>query len=275
MEFGLTMASSTFYTAKSIALAAGPGQLPDLWLTCLFGVGAVLMRGAGCTINDLWDRDIDKMVERTRSRPLAAGTITAPAALAFLAAQLSLGLAILLQLNTYTQALGVSSLLLVGTYPLMKRVTWWPQAFLGLTFNYGVLMGWAAVQGCCDWSVVLPMYVAAVNWTLVYDTIYACQDRKDDALVGVKSTALLFGNKTKQWLTGFAVLQACGLWAAGSAAGCQWPYYAAVMLGSAHQTWQLKAVDLNNGADCMAKFVSNKWYGALVYSGIIASNMLV
>ncbi|WIA35236.1 hypothetical protein OEZ86_003698 [Tetradesmus obliquus] len=258
----------------SIALAAGPGQLPDLWLTALFGVGAVLMRGAGCTINDLWDRDIDKQVARTRSRPLAAGAVTPTAALVFLAAQLSLSLSILLQLNTYTQVLGVASLLLVGTYPLMKRVTWWPQAFLGLAMNYGALMGYSAAAGACDWGIVLPLYAAGVNWTLVYDTIYAHQDKADDKLVGVKSTALLFGDDTKKWAAGFGALQVLGLGFAGAAAGCGVPYYAAVAAASAHQAWQVGSVDLDNGPDCMAKFVSNKWYGAVLYAGIVADRLL-
>lgn len=259
----------------SIGMAAAPGHLPDPWLTALFGTGAVLMRGAGCTINDLWDRDIDRQVERTRSRPLAAGTVTPLAALVFLGAQLLLGLAILLQLNTYTQVLGVASLSLVATYPLMKRITWWPQAFLGLAMNYGVLMGYSAAAGACDWAVVGPMYAAGVCWTLVYDTIYAHQDKRDDALVGVKSTALLFGDRTKHCSTGFAVTQTLGMLLAGQAAGCGLPYVAGVAAGAAHQAWQIKCVDLQDGPDCMSKFVSNKWYGALIYAGIVADRLLL
>ena len=156
----------------------------------------------------------------------------------------------------------------------MKRITWWPQAFLGLCMNYGVLMGYSAAHGSCDWSVVLPMYAAGVCWTLVYDTIYAHQDTKDDALIGVKSTALLFGDRTRTWATGFAVLQNLGLITAGSAAGLGMPYYAAVAASAAHQAWQISAVDLNNGTDCMAKFVSNKWYGGILYVGIVADRFL-
>lgn len=233
-----------------------------------------LMRGAGCTVNDLWDQDIDKKVERTRTRPLAAGAVSQKAALTFLAAQLLASFTILLQLNTYTQVLGWCSLALVGTYPLMKRITWWPQAFLGLCMNYGVLMGYSAAHGSCDWSVVLPMYAAGVSWTLVYDTIYAHQDKKDDERIGVKSTALLFGDRTKTWATGFAGLQTLGLIAAGSAAGLGVPYYAAVAAGAGHQAWQIGAVDLNNGPDCMAKFVSNKWYGGILYAGIVLDKLL-
>uniref|UniRef100_UPI00358E2389 4-hydroxybenzoate polyprenyltransferase, mitochondrial isoform X3 n=1 Tax=Myxine glutinosa TaxID=7769 RepID=UPI00358E2389 len=159
----------------SIALAAAPGTLPDARLLALFAVGAALMRGAGCTINDLWDRDIDKKVHRTALRPLAAGTITPFQALLALAGQLSLALGILLCLNWYSVLLGASSLLFVVTYPLMKRITYWPQFVLGLTFNWGALLGWAAVKGSCDWSVCLPLYFSGLMWTLVYDTIYAHQ----------------------------------------------------------------------------------------------------
>lgn len=172
------------------------------------------------------------------------------------------------------QVLGVASLLLVGTYPLMKRITWWPQAFLGLAMNYGALMGYSAAAGACDWGIVLPLYAAGVNWTLVYDTIYAHQDKADDKLVGVKSTAILFGDDTKKWAAGFGALQVLGLGFAGAAAGCGVPYYAAVAAASAHQAWQVGSVDLDNGPDCMAKFVSNKWYGAVLYAGIVADRLL-
>eukprot|EP00124_Ichthyophonus_hoferi_P004619 Ihof_evm2s531 gene=Ihof_evmTU2s531 len=189
--------------AWSIAMAAAPGTLPNMGILAIFGVGALVMRGAGCTINDMWDRKIDQQVDRTRTRPLAANQISMKAAWAFLASQLTVGLGILCTLNPYSIALGASSMGLVVTYPLAKRFTWWPQMVLGLTFNWGALLGWAAVQGSCDWSVVLPLYLAGVNWTLVYDTIYAHQDKKDDVMVGVKSTALRFGDNSKIWLTGF------------------------------------------------------------------------
>ncbi|CAN6463667.1 unnamed protein product [Victoria cruziana] len=189
----------------SITLAAPPGSLPDFRLLSLFGCGAILLRGAGCTINDLLDRDIDTLVERTKSRPIASGTLTPFQGLCFLGSQLLLGLGILLQLNSYSQILGASSLLLVFSYPLMKRLTFWPQAYLGLTFNWGALLGWAAVRGSLDLAVVLPLYASGVCWTLVYDTIYAHQDKDDDLKVGVKSTALRFGDLTKEWISGFGV----------------------------------------------------------------------
>eukprot|EP00887_Chlorella_sp_A99_P002648 scaffold6.g2648.t1 len=264
----------------SIALAAPPGALPDARLLALFGAGALLLRGAGCTVNDLWDRNLDRQVERTRWRPLAAGLITPAAAVGFLGAQLLAGLVILLQFNTYSQVLGASSLALVATYPLMKRVTGWPQArrtvpaYLGLTYNWGALLGWAAARGACDWGVVLPLYASGVCWTLVYDTIYAHQDKRDDVKVGIKSTALTFGERTKSYCAVFAAGQAALLAAAGAAAGCGPTYYAGVAAAVAHMAWQIVAVDLDDGADCMAKFVSNRTTGGLLFAGILADRLL-
>ncbi|GIL81402.1 hypothetical protein Vretifemale_10452 [Volvox reticuliferus] len=258
----------------SIALATAPGHLPDPIMMALFGTGAVLLRGAGCTINDLWDRDLDGRVERTKGRPLAAGTLTPSDAIGLLALQLSLGLVILLQLNDYSKILGASSLLLVGTYPLMKRITYWPQAFLGLTINWGAIMGYAAATGACDWSIVLPLYGAGVAWTLVYDTIYAHQDKRDDVTAGVKSTALFFGDNSKTWFTGFGTLMAACLTTAGMAAGAGAPYYAGVGAMTAHLAWQVRTVDLSNGPDCMAKFMSNKWAGTFLLAGIVMDRLL-
>ncbi|KAI3428667.1 hypothetical protein D9Q98_007490 [Chlorella vulgaris] len=257
----------------SICLAAPPGTLPDLRLLALFGSGAVLLRGAGCTVNDLWDRELDKQVERTRSRPLAAGTVTPLQAVAFLGLQLSAGLAILLQLNPYSQLLGASSLALVATYPLMKRITGWPQAFLGLTFNWGALLGWAAVHGSCDWGVVLPLYASGVCWTLVYDTIYAHQDKADDTKAGIRSTALTFGARTKQYCAGFGAASVGLLALTGHMAGCGGAYYAGVSSAAAHLAWQIGSVDLDSGLDCSRKFVSNTQLGALVCGGILADRL--
>lgn len=156
----------------------------------------------------------------------------------------------------------------------MKRVTGWPQAFLGLTINWGALMGYAAVTGSCDWGVVIPLYAAGVNWSLGYDTIYAHQDKKDDLKVGIGSTALTFGDVTKRWLAGFAAAQAGCLLLAGHAAGAGGVYAAAVAAGAAHQAWQIAAVDLDRRADCMSKFVANKWYGGILYAGIVADKLL-
>lgn len=258
----------------SIALAAPVGALPDVGLLATFGVGSLLLRGAGCTVNDLWDRDIDSKVARTRNRPIASGAISVPKAVAFLGAQLGLGLIVLLQLNDYSKILGASSLALVGAYPAMKRITNWPQAFLGLTFNWGALLGWAAVHGSCDWGAVLPLYASGVAWTLVYDTIYAHQDKSDDVKVGVKSTALHFGDDTKKYLSAFAVAGTSALCASGAYVGLDWPFYAGVATAASHLVWQISTVDLNDRDDCAAKFKSNSTYGALVFASIIAGKTL-
>ncbi len=183
----------------AICLAAH-GFWAGLWLASLFGVGSVVMRGAGCVVNDLWDRKMDAQVERTRGRPLASGAVTPTQALVFLALLCLIGLGILLLLNRAAQILGVGSLLLVALYPAAKRVTWWPQVVLGFTFGWGAPMGYAAATGhFCSWPS-LSLYGAAVLWILGYDTIYAHQDREDDTMIGVKSTARLFGERTRGML---------------------------------------------------------------------------
>ena len=257
----------------SIALAAPPGGPLDLHTLALFGAGAVLLRGAGCTVNDLWDQDLDGQVARTASRPLPSGAVTTTQAVAWLAAQLAAGLGILLQLNPYSQALGASSLALVAAYPGMKRITGWPQAFLGLTMNWGALMGWAAVHGSCDWSVVLPLYLGGACWTLVYDTIYAHQDKADDVAAGIRSTALTFGAHNRRYLAAFAALNVGCMAAAGHAAGCGAPFLAGLAVAGAQLGWQVASVDLDDPADCAAKFVSNWWYGAALCGGIVADRL--
>ncbi|KAK1325689.1 hypothetical protein QJS10_CPA01g00105 [Acorus calamus] len=259
----------------SITLAADPGTLPDLKMMTLFGCGAVLLRGAGCTVNDLLDRDIDVKVERTKLRPVASGILTPFQGLSFLGVQLFLGLGILLQLNNYSRVLGASSLLLVFSYPLMKRFTFWPQAYLGLTFNWGALLGWTAVKGSLDPAITLPLYGAGVFWTLVYDTIYAHQDKEDDLKVGVKSTALRFGNLTKHWVSGFATACISSLAICGYNADLEWPYYAFLMAASGQLGWQIWTVDLSSRADCNKKFVSNKWFGALIFCGILGGRLTI
>lgn len=258
----------------SIALAAPHGGPVDLQMLTLFGAGAFLLRGAGCTVNDMWDRDFDKKVERTRSRPLAAGTITQAHALAWLGFQLSAGLGILLQLNPYSQLIGAASLPLVATYPLMKRITGWPQAFLGLTINWGAIMGWSAVHGSCDWTIVGPLYASGFFWTLLYDTIYAHQDKVDDVKIGVKSTALTFGADTKAYLTVFATANIASMTVAGYMAGCHGPFFGSVALATAHLAWQITTVDLDNPEDCADKFKSNWWYGLCMFLGIVGDTML-
>jgi 4-hydroxybenzoate polyprenyltransferase len=198
--------------------------------------------------------------------------VTVPKAVAFLAAQLSAGLGVLLCLNNYSIVLGAASLLVVGTYPFMKRITYWPQFVLGLAFNWGALLGYSAVQGYCDWSVVLPLYAAGISWTLVYDTIYAHQDKNDDMMIGVKSTALRFGENTKKWLSLFSTTTITGLVTAGMTSSQPWPFYVCTALGAAHLAWQIKNLKIDDRDDCMAKFVSNKWFGAIIFSGIALSS---
>lgn len=255
-------------------MAAPAGALPDLSMLALFGTGAVLMRGAGCTINDMWDQNLDKMVARTRNRPLVVGQVTQKQSLMFLIGQLSLSLCILLQLNWYSIFLGASSLGLVVIYPLMKRVTYWPQLILGMTFNWGALLGWSAVRGSCDWSVCLPLYLAGICWTIVYDTIYAHQDRMDDIMMGIKSTAIKFGDNTKLYLSGFGTAMIASLIASGVVIAQTWPYYTAVGIIAMHISSQIYTLNINNPTDCAKKFVSNHRIGMILFTGIVLGNLM-
>ncbi|SMH53505.1 4-hydroxybenzoate octaprenyltransferase [Azospirillum agricola] len=253
-----------------VALAAP--RWPDLWMMLLFAVGAIVMRGAGCTVNDILDRDFDAKVERTRSRPIPSGQVSVRQAVAFLVAQLLLGLLVLVQLSPAAIGLGVLSLALVFTYPLMKRITWWPQAFLGLTFNWGALMGWAAVRGDLDWPAVA-MYVTGVAWTLGYDTIYAHQDKEDDARIGVKSTALRLGDTSKIWIYGFYTLTYVGLGIAGRLAGLGGLFLPLLSVAALHLAWQVATWRPDDQNDCLAKFKSNRWFGWLVLAAILAGKL--
>jgi len=248
--------------------AMASSGLPDWWFMALFGMGALVMRGAGCTVNDLVDRDFDRMVTRTVGRPIANGDLSVLQAFALLAFLLGIGLAILLQFNGVTVGLGLASLILVIVYPFMKRFTYWPQAFLGLTFNWGALMGWAAVTGALE-APALWMYIAGLFWTLGYDTIYAHQDKADDLLVGVKSTALKFGTATTKWVVGFYAITIVLLGLAGSAVAMAWPYYAGLMAGAAHLTWQVLTVNFDTPKSCLRLFKSNRDFGLIILVGIV------
>ncbi|WP_029011249.1 4-hydroxybenzoate octaprenyltransferase [Azospirillum halopraeferens] len=254
------------------AALASPG-LPDWRLLALFAVGAVVMRGAGCTINDILDRDIDGRVERTRGRPIPSGQVSVRRALAFLVLQLLIGLAVLLQFNAATVAWGALSLVLVFTYPLMKRITWWPQAFLGLTFNWGALVGWTAVRGELEVPALL-LYAAGIVWTLGYDTIYAHQDKEDDARIGVKSTALRLGDSSKIWIYAFYTLTFGGLLLAGRMAGVGPWFQPVLMLACLHLAWQVATWNPDDQTDCLAKFRSNRWFGWLVLAAIVAGRVV-
>jgi 4-hydroxybenzoate polyprenyltransferase len=247
---------------------ASPG-LPPASFLLLFAAGAFVMRGAGCTYNDIVDRDFDGRVARTADRPIPSGAVTLRGAIAFLLAQLLAGLAILLAFDATTIALGVASLVLVFTYPLMKRVTWWPQFFLGLTFNWGVLMGWTAVAGALGMPALL-LYAGGIAWTLGYDTIYAHQDKEDDALVGVKSSARRLGDRTRPALLAFYAAAAALFGAAGHAAGLSWPFWVALAAASAQMAWQAWRVATDQPGDCLAKFRSNRLVGWILLAGIVA-----
>ncbi len=245
----------------------------DLWLYLAFGLGAVLMRGAGCTLNDIADRDLDRRVARTATRPLAARDITVWQAVAFMGGLLGASLAILLRLDRAAIELGVLVLVLVVIYPFMKRVTWWPQFFLGLAFNWGALMGFAAASG----EVALPcflLYAGGIAWTLGYDTIYAHQDKLDDALVGIKSSARRLGDASKPWLIGFYMTAIIFWFAAAAAAGFGWPCWLALAVAAGHCLWQVRTVDLDRPDRCLAVFRANTGVGWIVLAGLIADTLL-
>jgi 4-hydroxybenzoate polyprenyltransferase len=255
----------------AIALAAP--RWPDWWLMALFGIGAMAMRGAGCTLNDIIDRDFDARVARTRTRPLPSGAVSLRQATLFLLLQLAIGAAVLACLDRLAVLLGFLVLLLVGTYPLMKRVTYWPQFFLGLNFNWGALMGWAAATGRIDGAALL-LYVGGIAWTLGYDTIYAHQDKEDDVLIGVRSSALALGARTRPFLFVFYAVAAAFWAAAGAAAGMGWPYYAGLALMTAQLFRQAARVDIDDSADCLAKFRSNRWAGWIFLVAIIIAHVV-
>ncbi len=255
----------------SLALAAP--DWPDPWLMALFAVGALVMRGAGCTVNDIADRDIDGRVARTATRPLPSGDVSLTRALVLLGVLLAIGLAILVQLGAVAIWLGIAALPLIGFYPFMKRITWWPQAWLGLTFNWGALIGWAAVTGTVG-APPIALYAAGIAWTLGYDTIYAHQDKEDDALIGVKSSARRLGEATRPWLYAFYCAAVVLIGVAGALAGLAWPFYLGLGLAAAQLAWQAARVDIDAPADCLTKFKSNKGLGLIVFAAIVAGRVL-
>ncbi len=255
----------------AICLAAH-GVWSGLGLALLFGLGSVVMRGAGCVVNDLWDRKLDAQVERTRGRPLASGAVSVTQAVIFLALLCLTGLVILLLLNRTAQILGVCSLLLVALYPAAKRVTWWPQVVLGFTFGWGAPMGYAAAAGHLAWPA-LPLYAATILWILAYDTIYAHQDREDDAVVGVKSTARLFGARTRQMAavcyTGTVLLLLLAFWGSGLHV---WAYWL-MLIPAGLLAWQVATLDINNPGYCLTLFKLNREVGLAVAVAILAGQI--
>lgn len=257
-----------WWSACLAAIAAGNGW-PNPWHLVLFLVGAVAMRGAGCTYNDIVDVDIDGQVERTRSRPIPAGQVSKLQAKAFLVIQALVGLAVLLQFNAFSIALGIASLLPVAIYPFMKRITNWPQLFLGFAFSWGALMGWAAVFGSLSWAPVL-LYAGGICWTIGYDTIYAHQDKEDDALVGVKSTARLFGAHTRIALILLYAAATVLFTLAATLADAGPAAFAGILAGGLHLGWQILALDIDDPDQCLRLFRSNGKYGWILLAGFVA-----
>ncbi|MBS3849383.1 4-hydroxybenzoate octaprenyltransferase [Devosia sp. BSSL-BM10] len=252
-----------------LAAIATPERGFDWMAAILMLVGAVLMRGAGCTFNDIVDRDIDMQVARTRSRPIPSGAVTARDALAFLIAQALLASVILFQFNRFTVWACVASLILVAIYPFMKRITWWPQLFLGLAFSYGALVGWSSQTGSFAMPALLA-YLGTILWVIGYDTIYALQDVEDDALIGVKSTARLFGDKTRPIVTGFYA-GAYVLWlAAATLAGAGIVFAVISLVALALLAWQVQTVDADVDDNPRARFCSNHYVGITLALALLA-----
>jgi 4-hydroxybenzoate polyprenyltransferase len=255
-----------WWSAGLAAVAAH--EAVNVWHLLLFFIGAFAMRGAGCTWNDIVDRNLDAMVERTRSRPIPSGQVSVRAAAAFLILQAFVGLAVLLQFNRFTVLVGFASLVVVAIYPFMKRITYWPQIVLGLAFSWGALMGWPAIFGRLAWPTYL-LYAGAIAWVIGYDTIYAHQDREDDALIGIKSTALLFGPRTKPMLAVFYTLAVVLLGAAGWSAGAG-PIFALGLLAfAAHLAWQVWRLDVDNPELCLRVFKSNRDAGLILFAALV------
>ena len=251
-------------------LAAGAlGDVRQLPLVIvLFFVGAFVMRGAGCTWNDITDRDLDAKVERTRSRPIPAGQVSVARAVVFLVVQALIGLVVLLQFNRFAVATGIASLVIVAVYPFMKRITWWPQIVLGLAFSWGALMGFAVTLGRID-AAALWLYAGAIAWVIGYDTIYAHQDAEDDALIGIKSTALLFGARTRPALVAFYAIAVVLIGVALAASGARWPAAIGLAAFAAHLVWQIARLDILNPALCLRIFKSNRDAGLLLFAGLL------
>jgi 4-hydroxybenzoate polyprenyltransferase len=253
----------------SVGLAAVHARSQvNVWHLLLFFIGAFAMRGAGCTWNDIVDRDLDARVERTRSRPIPSGQVTVASAAAFLVLQALVGLAVLLQFNPFTIYVGFASLAVVAIYPFMKRITYWPQIVLGLAFSWGALMGWPATFARLDLPALL-LYAGAISWVIGYDTIYAHQDREDDALIGIKSTALLFRERTKPMLALFYALAVALIALAGWSAGAGLVFALGLLAFAAHLAWQIARLDVDDPIGCLVVFKSNRDAGLILFAGLV------
>ena len=259
---------------QSLAMAIGATGFRwiDLWLPIAFFIGAVAMRGAGCVLNDIVDRDIDGQVERTRSRPIPSGAVTVGQAVLFMAALCALSFLILLTMNGTTFVLALVSLLIVAVYPFAKRVTNWPQFVLGLAFNWGALLGWSAHAGYVGLPAIM-LYIGGVAWTIGYDTIYAHQDKEDDALIGVKSTALHFGSATHTWLSGFYVVALLFAGLAGAFAGLGFGFWLVFFGYAGHLVWQVSRLDTEDPDICLKLFRSNRDAGLILLAAIVLGGL--
>ena len=265
---GIFLLAFPCFWSVSLAARSIGDAFPDPLLLLLFLIGAIVMRGAGCTYNDLVDRDIDAQVARTRTRPLPSGQVTLKAAFVFMVALCLVGLAVLLSFNRFTILLGLGVLPIVALYPFVKRISHWPQAVLGLAFNWGALMGWASVLGRLDLAPLV-LYAGAVCWTIGYDTIYAHQDREDDGLLGVKSTALRFGRATKPWLTLLYSLAWLAITIAGLLAGAGFAFLIGMAAAAIQLAWQVATLDINDAENCLTRFRSNRDFAAIVLAAIL------
>jgi len=261
--------------ACAAALAAGVARdISQLtFVIVLFFIGAFVMRGAGCTWNDITDRDLDAKVERTRSRPIPAGQVSVSQALVFLVLQALIGLAVLLQFNRFAIMTGIASLIIVAVYPFMKRITWWPQVVLGLAFSWGALMGFAVTLGRIDLTAVV-LYAGSISWVIGYDTIYAHQDTEDDALIGIKSTARLFGARTHRALVVFYSIAVLLIGVALLLAGAGWPAWGGLIAFAVHLVWQIRRLDIGDPALCLRVFKSNRDAGLLLFAGLLVDAVM-
>ena len=261
-----------WWSAGLAAIAAGE-RLPDLGHLALFFIGAFAMRGAGCTWNDIVDRDLDRRVERTRSRPIPSGQVSVAQAALFLLAQALVGLLVLVRFNHFAIAAGIASLAIVAVYPFMKRITYWPQIVLGLAFSWGAVMGWAAAFGRLDPPAIV-LYAGSIAWVIGYDTVYAHQDRDDDALIGIKSTALLFGERTRPMLAVFYALAAVLIGLAGALAGAGALFGLGLLGFAAHLAWQIARLDIGDPDKCLRIFKSDRDAGLILFAGMLLDGLL-
>jgi 4-hydroxybenzoate polyprenyltransferase len=255
--------------SAGLAAVAAQAPFPNLRHLVLFFIGAFVMRGCGCTWNDIVDRRIDAQVARTRSRPIPSGQVSLTAAVVFLLLQALVGLAVLLQLNPFAIATGIASLAVVAVYPFFKRITYWPQVVLGLAFSWGALMGWAAAFGRLDPPALL-LYAGSIAWVIGYDTIYAHQDREDDALLGLKSTALLFGARTKPMLAVFYGAAVVLIGWAGWSSGGGLLFALGLAAFALHLAWQVWRLDIDDADRCLALFKSNRDAGLILFAALVA-----